>query len=98
MAACLLLGDGRYTGLSVRTKPKPSVTMPFQAPSAAYWLMLGPEPELRRTDYDVERTAAEIRASDYWDAENAASQLLDPPDPNEMEALYERARVQRSGN
>src|SRR5690349_10878210 len=27
MAACLLLGDGRYTGLSVRTKPKPSVTM-----------------------------------------------------------------------
>jgi AMMECR1 domain-containing protein len=27
MAACVLLGDGRYTGLSVRTKPKPSVTM-----------------------------------------------------------------------
>jgi putative phosphoesterase len=74
-----------------------SVGMPFQAPSAAYWLMLGPEPELRRTDYDVERTAAQIRASDYWDAENAASQLLDPPDPDEMEELYERARVQRSG-
>jgi putative phosphoesterase len=74
-----------------------SVGMPFQAPSAAYWLLLGPEPELRRTDYDVERTAAEIRASDYWDAENGASQLLDPPDPHQMEELYERARVQRSG-
>jgi putative phosphoesterase len=73
-----------------------SVGMPFQAPSAAYWLLLGPEPELRRTDYDVERTAAAIGASDYWDAENAALQLVDPPDPHAMEELYERARVQRS--
>jgi len=75
-----------------------SVGMPFQAPTAAYWLMLGPEPELRRTDYDVERTAAEIRASDYWDAENAANQLLNPPDPHEMEELYERARIRRSSS
>jgi diadenosine tetraphosphatase ApaH/serine/threonine PP2A family protein phosphatase len=75
-----------------------SVGMPFQAPSAAYWLLLGPEPELRRTDYDVERTAAAIRASDYWDAENAASQLLDPPDSREMEEVYERARRQRSSS
>jgi predicted phosphodiesterase len=73
-----------------------SVGMPLQAPSAAYWLLLGPEPELRRTDYDVERTAAKIRASDYWDAENAASQLLDPPDPHEMEELYERTRPPRA--
>jgi putative phosphoesterase len=73
-----------------------SVGMPFQAPSAAYWLLLGPEPELRRTDYDVERTAAKIRASGYWDAENAASQLLDPPDPHEMEELYERTRPPRA--
>jgi putative phosphoesterase len=75
-----------------------SVGMPFQAPSAAYWLLLGLYPELRRTDYDVDRTAAEIRASDYWDAENAASQLLHPPDPHEMEELYERARIQRSSS
>jgi diadenosine tetraphosphatase ApaH/serine/threonine PP2A family protein phosphatase len=34
-----------------------SVGMPFEGPPGAFWLMLGREPELRRTDYDVERTA-----------------------------------------
>jgi hypothetical protein len=60
--------------------------------------MLHPEPQLRRTDYDVEATAEQIRASDNWDAENAATQLLDPPDPRELEELYERARMQRSSS
>ena len=73
-----------------------SVGMPFEGPPGAFWLMLGPEPELRRTDYDVERTAEQIRASDYWDAERAANELLEPPDPREMEELFERSRVQRS--
>lgn len=73
-----------------------SVGMPFQVPPGAFWLMLHPKPELRRTDYDVAGTAEQIRASDYWDAESAASQLLDPPDPREMEELYESWRVQRS--
>jgi putative phosphoesterase len=73
-----------------------SVGMPFEGPPGAFWLMLAPEPELRRTDYDVERTAEQIRASDYWDAEHAANELLEPPDPREMEELFERSRVQRS--
>ena len=75
-----------------------SVGMPFQGPPGAFWLMLHPEPELRHTDYDIEATAEKIRASDYWDAENAASRLLDPPDPRELEELYERSRVQRSSS
>jgi putative phosphoesterase len=70
-----------------------SVGMPFEGPPGAFWLMLGPEPEFRRTDYDVERTAEQIRASDYWDAERAANELLEPPDPREMEELYERSRA-----
>jgi diadenosine tetraphosphatase ApaH/serine/threonine PP2A family protein phosphatase len=73
-----------------------SVGMPFEGPPGAFWLMLGSEPELRRTDYDVERTAEQIRASDYWDAERAANELLEPPEPREMEELFERSRVQRS--
>jgi putative phosphoesterase len=73
-----------------------SVGMPFQGPPGAFWLMLDPEPELRRTDYDVERTAAQIRASDYWDAERAARELLEPPDRRELEELYERTREPRA--
>ena len=51
----------------------------------AFWLMLHPEPKLRRTDYDVARTAERVRTSDYWDAERAASEWLDPLDPRELE-------------
>ena len=39
-----------------------SVGMPFQAPGA-YWLLLGPGVELRRTPYDLAAAAARIRAT-----------------------------------
>ena len=41
-----------------------SVGMPF-APPGAYWLLLGPDVELTRTDYDVARAAALMRATSY---------------------------------
>jgi predicted phosphodiesterase len=66
-----------------------SVGMPYQAPGGAYWLRLGPGVELRRTDYDRERTAAHLRAiEDYWYADRHADVLLSPPD---YEATFERA-------
>ena len=73
-----------------------SVGDPFEGRRGAFWLMLSPDVELRRTEYDYEQAAAWMRASDYWDAENTARRLLDPPDPREMEALFERgARGER---
>jgi diadenosine tetraphosphatase ApaH/serine/threonine PP2A family protein phosphatase len=58
-----------------------SVGMPYQAPGGAYWLMLGPDVQLRRTDYDRERAAAHLRAIDgYWYADKHAAALLAPPD------------------
>jgi putative phosphoesterase len=42
-----------------------SVGMPFQSPSGAYWLLLGPDVELRRTDYDFATAAKAIRATAY---------------------------------
>lgn len=45
-----------------------SVGMPYGTPGA-YWAMLGPSIDLRRTDYDREAAATRIRAKD-WD--NAA--------------------------
>jgi predicted phosphodiesterase len=40
-----------------------SVGMPFAAPRGAYWLLLGPGVQLRRTDYDFETAADHIRAT-----------------------------------
>ncbi len=42
-----------------------SVGMPFQSPSGAYWLLLGPDVQLRRTDYDFATAAEAIRATAY---------------------------------
>jgi diadenosine tetraphosphatase ApaH/serine/threonine PP2A family protein phosphatase len=65
-----------------------SVGMPYQAPGGAFWLVLGPGVELRRTDYDRERAAAHLHAiGDYWYAETHAEVLLAPPD---YEETFER--------
>ena len=42
-----------------------SVGMPF-APPGAYWLLLGPEVELRHTHYDLQAAAAQIHSSDRF--------------------------------
>ena len=56
-----------------------SVGMPFQE-AGAYWLLLGPDVQLRRTDYDLEDAAARIRATAYPQAEEfAARSVLQPP-------------------
>jgi putative phosphoesterase len=67
-----------------------SIGDPFEGRRGAFWLMLAPDVELRSTEYDCEQAAERIRASDYWDAETTARRLLDPPDPREMEELFER--------
>jgi len=56
-----------------------SVGMPFGAPGA-YWAMLGPDVDLRRTDYAREAAAKRIRAKDWDTAEEfAAGNVLTAP-------------------
>jgi putative phosphoesterase len=56
-----------------------SVGMPFGEPGA-YWLLLGPDVDLRRTDFDLTAAAARVRASAYPQAEEfAARSILQPP-------------------
>ena len=56
-----------------------SVGMPFQDPGA-YWLLLGPAVQLRRTAYDLEKAAAAVRRTSYPQAEDFASRsILKPP-------------------
>ena len=70
-----------------------SVGMPFGEPGA-YWLLLGPDVELRRTAYDLMEAADRIRATGYPQAEEfAARNVLHPPSEEETLELFGRAQV-----
>jgi predicted phosphodiesterase len=56
-----------------------SVGMPFGEPGA-YWLLLGPDVQLRHTRYDLDRAAERIAATSYPGAEQfAMGNVLRPP-------------------
>jgi len=56
-----------------------SVGMPFQDPGA-YWLLLGPDVQLRKTTYDLEKAARLVRQTTYPRADEfAARNILQPP-------------------
>jgi hypothetical protein len=57
--------------------------MPYGGPGA-YWAWLGPGLDLRRTDYDREAAAVQIRAKDWDGAEQfAANNVLAVPSVDE---------------
>ncbi len=75
---------------AVRIVNAGSVGMPFGEPGA-YWLLLGPDIELRCTRYDFAEAAGRIRATDYPQAEEFATRyVLEPPSQAEMIELFER--------
>jgi predicted phosphodiesterase len=70
-----------------------SVGMPFAEPGA-YWLLLGPEVQLRRTTYDLSAAAARIRATAYPRAQEFADRnVLQPPSQAEMLDAYDRVDI-----
>jgi putative phosphoesterase len=67
-----------------------SVGMPYEAAPGAYWALLGPDVDLRRTEYDLETAAAAVRASGYPEAEAmAAENVLAVPSAQEATELFE---------
>jgi predicted phosphodiesterase len=61
-----------------------SVGMPFGEPGA-YWLLLGPDVQLRHTSYDLDRAAERIRSTSYPQAlEFATRDVLQPRTEREM--------------
>lgn len=70
-----------------------SVGMPFGEPGA-YWLLFGPEVELRHTSYDLGKAAARIRATKYPQAEEFATRnVLRPPSEQEMLEAFSSAEL-----
>jgi predicted phosphodiesterase len=75
----------------VRVVNAGSVGMPFGEPGA-YWLLLGPGVELRKTRYDLPRAAERIRATDHPQADDfAARNVLQPPSEDEILALWSKS-------
>ena len=76
----------------VRVVNAGSVGMPYGEPGA-YWLLLGPSVQFRRTRYDLAAAAERIRATAYPQAHDfAARDVLRPL--SEGEALARLARVE----
>jgi predicted phosphodiesterase len=70
-----------------------SVGMPFGEPGA-YWLLLGPEIQLRHTSYDLAKAAEHIRASSYPQAQDfAAHNVLQPPSEKQMLEAFSKAQL-----
>jgi calcineurin-like phosphoesterase family protein len=66
-----------------------SVGMPYEGTAAAFWLLLGPDVELRRTDYDL--SAVIERMSDD-DRELLQESLIEPADPDGVTNYFETGR------
>lgn len=75
---------------SLRLVNAGSVGMPF-GEAGAYWLLLGPDVQLRRTSYDLDAAAARIRRTRFPGAKTLAEQVIQPRSEKEMLALYARA-------
>jgi putative phosphoesterase len=64
---------------SVRVVNAGSVGMPYGEPGA-YWLLLGPDIQLRHTTYDLAKAAERVRGTSYPQAADfAVNHILQPP-------------------
>ena len=78
---------------AIRVVNAGSVGMPFGEPGA-YWLLLGPDIELRHTSYDLAKAAERIRRTSYPQADDfAASNILQPPSEQQMLQAFGRAEL-----
>lgn len=68
-----------------------SVGMPYEGRRGAYWALLGPEVEFRRTEYELEAASEAIRASGYPEPdEDLLPNLPDPPSADTVAEVFER--------
>jgi putative phosphoesterase len=66
-----------------------SVGMPYEGRPGAFWALLGPDVELRRTEYDARPMVGALEAIGDPGALDRVGWLRDPPDPDEVSAYFE---------
>jgi len=74
--------DRRVAG--VRLLNPGSVGLPYEPAPGAYWALLGPDVELRRTPYDLEAAIAQMRATDDPRVEVIVEMMRTPPARDEV--------------
>jgi putative phosphoesterase len=74
----------------IRSLNPGSVGMPYHELPGAFWAILGPGVELRRTEYDLQETIRSYRASGDPMTDQMIGTLLSPPTPAEVIAHAER--------
>src|SRR3954468_3446698 len=70
-----------------------AVGMPYQGAAAAFWLLLGPEVDLRRTDYDIDGALEALRGTGAPDVDEVMlqSSLVDPTTADEVARFFEES-------
>lgn len=69
-----------------------SVGLPYEGERGAYWALLGPDVEFRRSAYDVEAAVAAIEVMGAPVDTKLLEYLLDPPDPVATTEYFESLR------
>jgi putative phosphoesterase len=69
-----------------------SVGMPYEGAPGAYWALLGPSIDFRRTTYDVEAVVAAIEVIGAPMDNRMLEQLVDPPDSRSTTEYFESLR------
>src|SRR5205814_10143057 len=68
----------------IRSVNAGSVGLPYEGRPGAYWAVLGPDVDLRRTEYDVAAAVERYRASGQPDIELIVEMTLTPPESREV--------------
>ena len=68
----------------IRSVNAGSVGLPYEGRPGAYWALLGPDVELRRTEYDVDETIERYRRSGQPGVEQIVEMMVEPPEPREV--------------
>ena len=69
-----------------------SVGEPYGEPGA-YWLLLGPDVELRYTSYDLTKAVERIRATSFPGVEDFVRDITGPPSETQMLELFTKAEL-----
>ena len=81
--------DRRAAGLRI-VNPG-SVGLPYETQPGAYWAILGPDVEHRRTEYDVDAMIADARALGFPQLDDLVqASLVEPIGPDEASEYFER--------
>jgi len=67
-----------------------SVGLPYADQPGAYWALLGPEVDLRRTTYDFGLAAEAVRRTEFPECEELAGGIVRPPTAEEAITAFER--------